>query len=132
MKTKKSKIKIIVFGFLLFLFLYPQLSLAANLNDWQDYLKKAQDPTGYGDIQDPSVLVGKIINGVLGLLGVVFLCFMVYGGYLWMTAGGKEDRVTKAKDILTNSTIGLAIVLAAYAFTYFVVSKLIAASSVIQ
>jgi hypothetical protein len=39
---------------------------------------------------------------------------IIYGGYLWMTAGGKEEQVTQAKKWITNSVIGLIIIGFAY------------------
>lgn len=68
--------------------------------------------------------VGKIINAFLGLLGTVFLVLLVYGGYLWMTAGGNEEDVTKAKKLIAQAVLGLAVVMGAYAISYFVTSKL--------
>jgi len=70
------------------------------------------------------VLIGKFIKLLLTLVGSIFLVLVIYGGFLWMTAGGNEEQVTKAKNMIKSATIGLAIILSAYAITYFVVSKL--------
>lgn len=75
-------------------------------------------------------IVGKIINGAMGLLGVIFVAQMVYAGYLWMTASGEEEQLTKAKNIIRRSIVGLTIVLAAWAITNFVLSRLTAATGV--
>jgi len=48
----------------------------------------------------------------------------IYAGYNWMTAQGEEEKVTKAKDTLTAAIIGLVIVIAAYAISYYVISAL--------
>ena len=40
--------------------------------------------------------------------------FIVYGGFVIMTAGGSGDRVSKGKGIITASVIGLAIVFGAW------------------
>jgi len=77
---------------------------------------------------DVSVFVGNIIRAVLSILGVMVLIYMVYGGYLWMMSGGNDQMVKKAKDILINATIGLIIVIAAYAITAFVVGGIYSAS----
>lgn len=69
-------------------------------------------------------VVGGYIQGALALLGVIFLALLVYGGYLWMIARGEEAEVTKAKDTIKMAVIGLAIVLAAYAITAYVVVAL--------
>jgi len=66
----------------------------------------------------------KIITPALALVGVIFLVLMVYAGFLWMTAGGKADQVTKAKDLMIRAVIGVIIISAAYAITTFVFSAL--------
>jgi len=79
---------------------------------------------GYRKMQIEQI-VGNVISIVLGIVGVVFLVLTIYGGYMWMTAGGDEGKVEKARDTMTRAIIGLIIVLAAYALTYFVVSQLV-------
>ncbi len=69
-----------------------------------------------------------VIKTVLALMGTIFLVLTIYAGILWMTAQGEEARVTKAKDILKEAVIGLAIVMSAYAFTFFITSKLTTAT----
>ncbi|MDD5527930.1 MAG: hypothetical protein PHO56_03045 [Patescibacteria group bacterium] len=80
--------------------------------------------TLFGFNGDLAFGIGMIINTALSLLGVVFLGLIIYGGIMWMTAEGAEERVEKAKGIITNSIIGLVIVLAAYAISYFIISAL--------
>ena len=63
---------------------------------------------------------GQIIGTVLSFVGVLFLILMIYAGILWMTAGGNDQIVTKAKGLLINSIIGIVIIFAAYAITAFV------------
>lgn len=71
-----------------------------------------------------SETVGKIIRIALTFVGTIFLALTVYAGFLWMTAGGNEETVTKATGILKMATIGLIIVLAAYSLTLFVLYAL--------
>ena len=68
--------------------------------------------------------VGGIINIALTLVGVIFLILTVYGGYIWMIARGDETEAKKAKDIIIMATIGMAVVLAAYVLTNFIVTRL--------
>ena len=77
---------------------------------------------------DPAVLVGNIINILLSVIGVIMVVLMVYGGYLWMTARGDDDRVKQAKATIQNAVIGLVIILLAYSISSFVVRSLVAAS----
>ncbi|MBT5338507.1 hypothetical protein HN858_02810 [Candidatus Falkowbacteria bacterium] len=75
-------------------------------------------------------IIGNIVKIVLTLLGVIVLVIIVYAGFLWMTAGGNEDQVKKAKQWLINAIIGLALVLSAYAISSFVVTNLSSATTV--
>ncbi|MBI2436355.1 MAG: hypothetical protein HYV41_01250 [Candidatus Magasanikbacteria bacterium] len=79
---------------------------------------------------DIRVIIVKIINVALGLLGIVALGIVLYGGYMYMTAGGNEERVNTAKKILINGTIGLVIILSSFAITKFLLDKLGAATCV--
>lgn len=63
----------------------------------------------------------NIITVVFSLLGLVFLFLTLYAGYLWMTAMGDSKKVQKAKDILTQSVIGLIIMVLSYGISYYVV-----------
>jgi hypothetical protein len=105
--------------------LLPSISFAQNLG-WQDANKAAVTVGGYQQSTSVESLIGTVIGAFLGLLGVVFLVLMVYGGYIWLIARGDESKAEKAKDTIVNSLIGLIIVLAAYAITYFVLDKLVA------
>ncbi len=69
-------------------------------------------------------VVGRIINVVIGFLGIVLLCLFLYAGFLWMTAQGDEKQVKKAKDLIVNAVVGYFIIGTAYALTSFVLSNL--------
>ena len=64
---------------------------------------------------------GQIIAGFLALLGVAFLAYTVYAGWLWLTAAGNDEQITKAKRILRAALMGMIIVLGAYLITRFVI-----------
>ncbi len=78
---------------------------------------------------DVRVVAARIIRTFLGLLGIVALVLVLYGGYTWLTAGGNEEKIGRAKNILVNAGIGLLIILSSYAITSFVISKLVAATT---
>jgi hypothetical protein len=71
--------------------------------------------------QDIRTIVGKIINIVLGFLGVIFLALTVFAGFQYMTSGGNEEKNKKAIALLTNAVIGLVIILAAWLITRFTI-----------
>lgn len=92
--------------------------------------QEAGGPMGYNitTTNGEKLVLDKItlvINIILGLLGIIFLGLAIYGGFLWMTAGGKIDQVKRSKDLLAQAVLGLTVVLLAYAITFFVVTKLL-------
>ena len=82
------------------------------------------EPGGYTEIVAPGTLVYNIIAIVLGFLGVLCVVMMMYGGFLWITAGGEEDKAKKGTTILFQAAVGAVIVFAAYTVTYFVLVQL--------
>jgi len=79
--------------------------------------------------RDPRAIVGSIINVALGFLGVIAVAIVLMGGFKWMTAGGNEDKVSEAKKLLGAGVIGLAIVLAAWAVSTFIINSIYNATS---
>lgn len=71
-----------------------------------------------------SDIVGKFIGALITLLGIVFVVLFVYGGFVWMTAQGNEEKIKKAKNILTSAVVGLVIVFASYAIASAVIGAL--------
>lgn len=68
--------------------------------------------------------IATLIKTILGLLGFIFVILTIYAGFLWMTAGGNGDQIKKAKAIMTNTVIGLIIIVSAYAITWFIFANL--------
>jgi uncharacterized membrane protein len=71
-----------------------------------------------------ALFIGNLVRFILGFLGLLLVVIIVYAGYIWTTAQGDTKKVDKAKDMIKNAVIGLAIVFAAYAIEAFVVSGL--------
>ncbi len=76
--------------------------------------KSAGAESGITRTPSISALIGEILGAVLGLVGVVFLILVIYAGFLWMTARGNTEQVTKAKNLFSGAIIGLVIVVSAY------------------
>ncbi|MDD4930815.1 MAG: pilin [Candidatus Colwellbacteria bacterium] len=57
----------------------------------------------------------QLVNNIIGLIFYIALpvatVMIMYGGFLFLTAGGKDKQVAKGKTIITSAIIGLAIVL---------------------
>ena len=99
----------------------PATVSAANIN--LGLTSDVESALGLGT-QDVRVTIARIINVFMGLLGIVSVVIVLYGGFLWMTAGGAEPKIEKAKSILTSAVVGLVIISAGYAITQFVLVTL--------
>ncbi len=75
--------------------------------------------------KDPRKIAPGIINVILGFVGIVAVILIIVGGFKWMTAGGNEDKVDEAKRLMIAGVTGLAIVLAAFGISVFVINNLI-------
>lgn len=115
--------KFLIIGILIIALVAP-LAASAQFNDAMKKLDTVAGAKGAGLNKDINTSISTIIKGALSLVGTIFLALSVYAGMLWMTASGNEEKVTKAKDIITQATIGLAVTLSAYALTAFITSKL--------
>lgn len=88
-----------------------------------------REGAGYAAPEDPRLVVAGIIRTVLTLIGILFVVYTVYAGFLIMTARGEEEKVKKGKDTLRRAVIGVLIVMLAYSFTLFVTQSLQRATS---
>ncbi|MBP8599885.1 hypothetical protein KBI31_01445 [Patescibacteria group bacterium] len=97
---------------------------SGNLNDaFSNVMKETGEEAGYSynsTTTSPLPIISKVINVVFGLTGVIVFVLIIYGGILWMTAGGNDEQVKKAQKIIQRAVIGLIIVVLAYAITYFI------------
>jgi len=116
------------FSFLLvFLICIPILVQAAGgLEDVRSNLKNTAVAAKLGSTQtNIPILIGKIINVIVSLLGLIAVVLIIIGGFQWMTSGGEEEKITKAKQLMINGIIGLVIIVLAYAIATFIIGKLV-------
>ncbi len=72
----------------------------------------------YGD--SVPTIAGNVIGTLLSMISVLFFVLVLYGGILWMTARGSSENTEKALNTIIAATIGIIIVMGAYALTNFV------------
>ncbi|MFH1866947.1 MAG: hypothetical protein ABIJ81_02600 [Patescibacteria group bacterium] len=99
----------------------PLTALAQTNGGLDDFKEK----TNLGTDVDLIESVARIINILLGFLGVIAIIIIIVAGFKWMTAAGNEESISSAKKMLGAGVIGLVIILAAYAIASFVVGGLI-------
>lgn len=64
-------------------------------------------------------IINRLVLTFLGVVGAIALLVFVYAGVTYMTAGGDDARVTRAKDAMKYAFIGLALIMGAYVLTNF-------------
>jgi len=65
----------------------------------------------------------NIIKFFLTFLGIIAVAVILYGGFVWLTAGGNDDRVGKAKKLIVAGIIGLIIVISAFAIVQWIITS---------
>ena len=80
---------------------------------------------GKGDIR--SFLAG-FVQTTLGMVGIIFFLIMLYGGFLWLTAGGNDENVSRARKILGHGVVGFIVTLGAMIIVRFVADLIIGAA----
>jgi len=130
-----KKIHLVILISLIIFFCLPALLSAAG-PDITGLLKEAAGDDGAGfDTSDElaqtgiALIVGTVGRVFISLLGVLFISYTIYGGFLWLTSGGNEEKIEKAKKIISNGVIGLFIVLAA-ATIYFLVKEALTTATI--
>ena len=89
----------------------------------QAQLSKPENP-GLPDTPLPAMIL-QLVNYALGLVGVLALGFIVFGGFLYITAHGESQQIEKAKGIIIYSVIGIIVVGLAAALVTFVIGSII-------
>jgi len=62
-------------------------------------------------------------------LGTIAVVLIIVAGFQWMTAAGNEEKIGKAKKLMSAAVIGLVIVLMAFALSSFIINAVITAVS---
>ncbi|MCX6714246.1 MAG: hypothetical protein NTX72_00330 [Candidatus Uhrbacteria bacterium] len=68
--------------------------------------------------------MGRGLAVLLGLIGIIFVVYIIWAGIMYMTAAGDDTKVKKAKAMITQSVIGIIIMVGAYAISNFVITQL--------
>lgn len=110
MRNQKIAAAIIAFGI---------FALPASL--FAQELQNIGESAGFGGVSIFAI-VANIIRVIIGLLGIVMLGLMIYSGIMWMTAGGDDEKVLKAKQTMIRAIIGFAVVLMSMAFVTFIMN----------
>ena len=99
----------------------PVVTEAANESPMPDWPPEMTDIDIWG-------LLAKALNWFANIVLLVSAIMIVYAGFTYVTAGGKEDKIKLAMQVLIYALIGFAVALLAK-FLVNVVTQFIAGSS---
>jgi hypothetical protein len=70
------------------------------------------------------VAFGNAIKVVTGIMGSLALVVFVYGGFMWVMAGGNSERIQKGTQAMIWAVIGIVVVFSSYAIITLVLNAL--------
>jgi|GEM_PF-1515888 hypothetical protein len=82
-----------------------------------------QLPNFLGTVE-PSVVIGRVIEFIIGLVGSAALIMFIYGGFQWLISAGREEYVTQGRDTMVWAAIGLALSFTSYIVVKFIITTL--------
>ncbi|MBP7006384.1 hypothetical protein KBB27_04675, partial [Patescibacteria group bacterium] len=68
-------------------------------------------------------IISNVISVAISFAGILLFCYLIYAGFLWMTATDSKGP-TQAKEMIKNAIIGLVIIAVSYAIAGFVLDSL--------
>jgi hypothetical protein len=106
-----------------FSILVPALFSIAHIAHAQVSIDLPPDFAGFSNQPLPAILA-NLVATVVGFLGYFLIVIIFYAGLLWMTSGGNDEKIAKAKGIIGASIIGMILILMSYSIAGFIVRSL--------
>lgn len=128
---KKYLVSIILTSLILFLgvAIFAQPIKAAGVKDTLNVLNSSAGDDGAGftvlkkvEATTIAAKIGSVINVFLGFVGAIATLYIIYGGFVWITAGGNQEQVTKARKYILNAALGLVVASIAYLIIALVIN----------
>ena len=74
--------------------------------------------------EDADTLIKTVVNTMLFIVGLLSVIMIIIAGISYTTSGGDSGKVSKAKNTLTYSIVGLVVAFLAYAIVNWVFNLL--------
>ena len=126
MKKYLQKYFYLIFLSFLAIFLLGNINsaLAAMINPGFDVIEQ---PLGMSN-QDIRIVAAKLINQATGLLGILTVLVILYGGFSWMVSFGDEEKTKQAKSAIASGIIGLIIIFVSFSFANYILTTILNAT----
>ncbi len=86
---------------------FAEDDILGQLTTWMDDLNPLKK---FDNIYD---LIFAFFIFAYSFAGIISVAFLIYGGYQYLTSSGNDEKIKAGQKTITNSVIGLVIVLAA-------------------
>jgi len=70
-------------------------------------------------------LIGNVIKGLFSIIGTIALIIFIYGGFVWMTAFGEDQKIKKGWDTMIWAAMGIAVIFGSYLAVDFILKALL-------
>lgn len=97
--------------------LVPAVAEAGLKTEILDKMMAVQNSAELPKTTSPTAVVATVIQGLLGIVAVIFFVLVIIAGIKWMMAGGNEETVAKSKQQILNGALGLIVIIFSYAIT---------------
>lgn len=124
--TNFIKNKLLIVFVLSFVFFSPLLALAQSSGvggTTAPTVVKIKNPIKVDNVND---FIKTILEGVIKIGIPLIALAIIYSGFLFVTAQGKEAKLTEAKDALLYTVIGAAVLLGSWALAQLISETVLA------
>ncbi|MDP3970237.1 MAG: hypothetical protein Q8P90_00915 [bacterium] len=129
-KKKSINFYLKLFGIIFFIasFVVPSVSYAELDNKdagvyipgpSKSYLLE-QPLGGAGSVANIGEYIQLVYSYALGIVGIMAVVIIMFGGYRWISAAGNEQTITSAKEMIVSAVTGLLIALMSYTILVFI------------
>lgn len=112
----------VIFICLIFTFVFTNIFFIFNFSLAQFGLERFSSGDAFPIAnQDISGVVGRVVGYVLGIIGIILVVLIIYGGVLYTVSEGNPEQVEKAKKVLTYSIIGVVIIALSFVLSNYII-----------
>jgi len=69
--------------------------------------------------------IGVLFNWLIGVIGVIAVVYLGWGGMQWLAAAGSAESINKAKETIKDAIIGLVLVAGSYTMLFIINPQLV-------
>lgn len=73
---------------------------------------------------NPESIVTNVISALLIVAGVIAFVYLVWAGFLYITAGGDPEKTEAAKKAIINAVIGIIVIFIALGIIMFIKNRI--------